>query len=72
MKWILLASAIISEVAASLSLKAALNDPVFFIIVVAGYIASFAYLAGVLRAAAGVALTTVASRIFFKEHLTPS
>ncbi|WP_457973432.1 SMR family transporter [Arthrobacter sp. D1-17] len=31
-----------------------LNDPAFFIIVVAGYIASFAFLAGVLRA--GLAL----------------
>jgi small multidrug resistance pump len=54
MKWILLASAITSEVAASLSLKAALKDPAFFIVVVTGYIASFAFLAGVLRAGLGL------------------
>lgn len=83
MKWILLAGAITSEVAASLSLKAALNDPAFFIIVVAGYIASFAFLAGVLRAglalgvaygiwaALGVILTVLLAAAIFGEPLTP-
>lgn len=83
MKWILLAGAITSEVAASLSLKAALNDPVFFIIVAAGYIASFAFLAGVLRAglalgvaygiwaALGVILTVLLAAAIFGEPLTP-
>ena len=84
MKWILLAGAITSEVAASLSLKAALNDPVFFIIVVAAYIASFAFLAGVLRAglalgvasygiwaALGVILTVLLAAAIFGEPLTP-
>ena len=83
MKWILLAGAIISEVAASLSLKAALNDPAFFIIVVAGYVASFAFLAGVLRAglalgvaygiwaALGVILTVLLAALLFGEPLTP-
>jgi small multidrug resistance pump len=83
MKWILLAGAITSEVAASLSLKAALNDPAFFIIVVAGYIASFAFLTGVLRAglalgvaygiwaALGVILTVLLAAAIFGEPLTP-
>ncbi|MEV7134073.1 SMR family transporter [Arthrobacter sp. NPDC093128] len=53
MKWILLAGAILSEVTASLSLKAALDDPAFFIVVVLGYTASFGFLAG-LRAPSGV------------------
>lgn len=83
MKWILLAGAITSEVAASLSQKAALNDPAFFIIVVAAYIASFAFLAGVLRAglalgvaygiwaASGVILTVLLAAAVFGEPLTP-
>jgi small multidrug resistance pump len=83
MKWILLAGAIISEVAASLSLKAGLTDPAFFIIVVAGYVASFAFLAGVLRvgmalgvaygiwAALGVILTVLLAALLFGEPLTP-
>jgi len=82
-KWILLAGASTSEVAASLSLKAALNDPAFFIIVVAGYIASFVFLAGVLRAglalgvaygiwaALGVILTVLLAAAIFGEPLTP-
>ncbi|WP_426764345.1 DMT family transporter [Pseudarthrobacter sp. 1G09] len=83
MKWILLAGAILSGVTASLSLKAALDNPVFFIAVILGYSASFAFLAGVLRkglglgvaygiwAAAGVALIALAGRVFFKETITP-
>ena len=83
MKWILLAGAITSEVAASLSLKAGLNHPEFFIIVVAGYAASFAFLAGVLRAglalgvaygiwaALGVILTVLLAAFLFGEPLTP-
>ena len=83
MKWILLAGAITSEVAASLSLKAALNDPAFFIIVVAGYIASFVFLARALRAglalggaygiwaALGVILTVLLAAAMFGGPLTP-
>ncbi|BCW45256.1 SMR family transporter [Arthrobacter sp. StoSoilB5] len=83
MKWILLGCAIISEVTASLALKAALNEPVFFIIVVAGYAASFAFLSGVLRAglalgvaygiwaALGVVLTVLLAALLFAEPLTP-
>ena len=54
MKWILLAGAILSEVTASLSLKAALDNPAFFIVVVLGYTASFGFLAGVLRKGLGL------------------
>ena len=54
MKWILLAGAILSGVTASLSLKAALDNPVFFIAVILGYSASFAFLAGVLRKGLGL------------------
>lgn len=83
MKWLLLGGAIISEVGASLSLKAALVDSAFFIIVVAGYTASFIFLAGVLRAgmalgvaygiwaALGVILTVMLAAAIFGEPLTP-
>lgn len=83
MKWILLAGAILSEVTASLSLKAALDNPAFFIVVVLGYSASFAFLAAVLRkglglgvaygiwAALGVTLTVLLAALLFGEALTP-
>ncbi|MET1085791.1 MAG: SMR family transporter [Arthrobacter sp.] len=83
MKWILLAGAILSEVTASLSLKAALDNPAFFIVVVVGYAASFGFLAGVLRmglglgvaygiwAALGVTLTVLLAALIFGETLTP-
>jgi small multidrug resistance pump len=83
MKWILLAGAIISEVTASLSLKAALDHPAFFIVVVLGYTASFGFLAAVLRkglglgvaygiwAALGVTLTVLLAALLFGETLTP-
>jgi small multidrug resistance pump len=82
-KWILLAGAIVSEVTASLSLKAALEQPVFFVIVVVGYVAAFVLLAAVLRrgmalgvaygvwAALGVAATALLSAALFGESLTP-
>lgn len=83
MKWILLASAILSEVTASLALKAALDHPAFFIVVVLGYTASFGFLAGVLHkglglgvaygiwAALGVTLTVLLAALIFGEALTP-
>ncbi|KIS25996.1 cation transporter [Arthrobacter sp. SPG23] len=83
MKWILLAGAILSEVTASLSLKAALDNPAFFVVVVIGYTASFGLLAGVLRkglglgaaygiwAALGVTLTVWLAAIIFGEAVTP-
>ena len=80
--WLLLAGAIISEVTGSLSLKAALDAPAFYLLVAAGYLAAFVFLALVLRAgmalgvaygiwgASGVALTAVMSLIVFGEPLT--
>jgi small multidrug resistance pump len=84
MRWILLAGAIVSEVTASLSLKAALEQPVFFVVVVLGYVAAFVLLAAVLRrgmalgvaygvwAAMGVAATALLSAALFAETLTPT
>jgi multidrug transporter EmrE-like cation transporter len=39
--WLFLSAAIVSEVAASLSLKGALDAPAWYLLVVAGYAASF-------------------------------
>jgi small multidrug resistance pump len=79
--WLLLAAAILSEVTATLALKRALDVPVFYGIVAAGYLAAFVLLSLTLRhglgigvaygiwAACGVALTAVASKVFFDEAL---
>ena len=81
-KWMLLAGAIATEVTASLSLKAALDHPAFYAVVVVGYIAAFVFLSFVLReglalgvaygiwGALGVALTAVLSAVVFGEPLT--
>ena len=81
--WLLLAGAIASEVAASLSLKGALAQPVWYLLVVAGYATSFVLLAAVLRrgfplgvaygiwGAAGVAATALLAAVIFGEALTP-
>ncbi|MDO5634516.1 MAG: multidrug efflux SMR transporter [Micrococcus sp.] len=81
--WLLLGAAILCEVSASLSLKAGLTAPGFYVITVIGYVSAFVFLALVLRsgmalgvaygvwAAAGVALTAVASAALFREALTP-
>ena len=82
-KWLLLAAAIVSEVTASLSLKAALVHPVWYVLVVVGYLAAFLFLSLVLRAgvalgvaygiwgALGVAATAVLASAIFGEPLTP-
>jgi Membrane transporters of cations and cationic drugs len=82
-RWLLLGTAILTEVAASLSLKAALDEPWFLVIVVLGYVAAFVGLTLALRrgmplgvaygiwAAAGVALTAALSAVIFGEPLTP-
>ena len=74
--------AILSEVSATLALKAALDLPHWYAVVAIGYVAAFALLAVTLRAgmgvgvaygiwgACGVALTAVGSRIIFGEPLT--
>lgn len=83
MKWILLAAAIVSEVTGSLSLKAALDHPGWYVVVVVGYVAAFVMLGIVLRlglhlgvaygvwGASGVALTAILSALVFGEPLTP-
>jgi small multidrug resistance pump len=81
--WLLLACAITAEVSASLSLKAALDGPAWYIAVVVGYALSFVLLGLVLRAgmplgvaygvwgATGVAATALLAAAFFGEPLTP-
>ena len=82
MTWLLLILAILSEVAATLSLKGSATAPALYVVVVLGYIASFVFLALVLRrgfglgvaygiwGATGVALTAVFSAVLFGEALT--
>lgn len=82
MVWLLLGGAIVSEVAASLALKAALTAPGWYVLVVLGYASGFVLLSVLLRrgfplgvaygiwGAMGVALTAVFSAILFDEPLT--
>ncbi len=81
-QWIFLIGAIVSEVAAALSLKAGMDNPLFYIIVAVGYAAAFIFLTKALKlgmalgvaygiwGACGVALTAVLSNLIFKEPLT--
>ena len=81
-KWIFLTLAILVEVTATLSLKAALEAPALYTVVVAGYAAAFLCMFQALRegmslgvgygiwAACGVALTAVLSAVIFHEPLT--
>jgi small multidrug resistance pump len=84
MEWFFLGAAIVSEVAATLSLRvASAGRTRWYAVVAAGYVAAFLLLSGALEqgiglgvaygiwAAAGVALTAVASRVLFAEPLTP-
>lgn len=83
MAWVYLVAAIVSEVAATLSLRvAATGRRVWFVAVAVGYFIAFTFLSLVLEeglglgvaygiwAATGVALTAVASKFLFKEPLT--
>lgn len=82
MNWLLLAVAIASEVSASLSLQAAVEQPAWYGVVAAGYLASFALLSVVLRrgmplgvaygiwSALGVASTAVLATLLFGETMT--
>lgn len=83
MAWLYLAAAILTEVTATLSLKAAADGKkAWYAVVVLGYLFAFAALPFALGeglgigvaygiwAAAGVALTAIASRFLFKEPLT--
>ena len=81
-KYFVLAAAIGSEVAATLALKAALDHPAWYALVVAGYVAAFAFLAVCLRlglpigvaygiwGAGGVTVTAVLSAVIYGEPLT--
>ena len=82
MPWVLLAVAVLAEVAATLSLRAATGGSRRWYVAVVGYLAAFSLLGVVLSlgmplgvaygvwAAAGVALTAVFSRLIFKEPFT--
>ncbi|MCP1503574.1 small multidrug resistance pump [Curtobacterium herbarum] len=83
MGWVLLAIAIVSEVAATISLKLATDGKKrYYVPVVAGYVVAFSLLAVALTlglpigvaygiwAATGVALTAVLGRVLFREPLT--
>lgn len=82
-KWLFLVGAIASEVTGSLALKAAVDAPGFYAVVVAGYTGSFLGLFASLRhgmtlgvgygiwGATGVAATAVLSSIVYGETITP-
>ncbi|MFI0356411.1 DMT family transporter [Actinomadura sp. 9N407] len=81
-KWLPLLVAILLEVTGTLSLRAALDHPAWYVLVAAGYIGSFTSLGLALRAglplgvaygiwgAVGVALTAVLATVFFGDALT--
>lgn len=84
MMWILLTTAILTEVSATLCLRLASQGKcIWYILVCIGYALAFTLLSLALGqgmnlgvaygtwASAGVALTAIASRILFKEQLTP-
>ena len=78
----LLAGAIVAEVVATLTLKAALDRPLLYVVVLAGYVLTFVLLDQVLRAgmklgvaygiwgAVGVAATALFSALLFDERLS--
>ncbi|WP_241490497.1 DMT family transporter [Leucobacter chromiiresistens] len=80
--WIYLASAILLEVAGSMSLKGALDAPALYAAVAVGYVGSFVCLGKVLSlgmplgvaygiwGATGVALTAGLSTLVFREPFT--
>ncbi len=81
-KWTLLTAAIGSEVAGTVALRAFQDDGRWIALVVPGYLASFVFLARVLRAgmpvgvaygiwgACGTALTAVLGTVIFGEPFT--
>jgi small multidrug resistance pump len=80
-KWLLLSAAIAAEVAATMALRAGVDEEVWSLAAVAGYVAAYVLLGLALRSgvpigvaygiwgAAGVACTAVLGVIFFREHL---
>jgi small multidrug resistance pump len=81
-KWLILAGAIALEVTATLALRAAIDNPWWWFLAVAGYAGAFVALSLLLRlgapigvvygiwAAAGVALTAVIASVVFGEPFT--
>ena len=81
-KWTVLGAAIVLEVMATLSLRAAIDNPWWMILTVLGYVGAFISLSILLRAgasigvvygiwaAAGVALTAVLGTLLFAEPFT--
>ncbi|OSP07316.1 DMT family transporter [Microbacterium sp. LEMMJ01] len=81
-KWTFLVLAVLLEVTGSLSLKAALDAPIFYAVVAAGYVGAFLALFMSLRngmglgvgygiwGASGVALTAIMSLVIFGEPIT--
>ena len=81
-RWVLLLSAIASEVSGSLALKGALDHRGWYVVVAVGYVTSFVLLGAVLRrgvplgvaygiwGALGVAATAVMSSVLFDESIT--
>lgn len=80
--WLFLAAAILLEVTATVSMKAALDNPALYSLMVVGYLGSFVCLTVALRhgialgvaygiwGASGVALTAVFSALLFSDPLT--
>lgn len=81
-KWLMLGIAIVSEVIGTLSLRAALDHPAWFVGVAVGYVVAFSLLSVVLAAgmpvgvaygiwaASGVALTAVIATLVFDDPFT--
>lgn len=79
--WVALCCAVVSEVSATLALKKALGEPVYYLAVLVGYALSFVFLSMVLRlgmplgvaygvwGALGVALTSALSVVIFGETM---
>ena len=81
-KWILLGLAIVSEVTATLSLRASIDNSYLYILVAIGYLLAFYVLAQVIKlgtpvgvaygiwAAFGVSLTAILATFIFHEPFT--
>ena len=81
-KWVLLACAILAEVAGSVSLKAAVEHPGWYFLTPIGFVVALVLLGAVLRegmalgvaygvwGASGVALTAMLATVIFDEPVT--
>ncbi|QFG24075.1 multidrug efflux SMR transporter [Actinomadura sp. WMMB 499] len=81
-KWLPLVAAILMEVTATLSLRAAVDHPAWYALVTVGYLGAFVALGAALRAglgvgvaygvwaACGVVLTAVLAAVIFDDPLT--